>query len=129
MEVARIKLALEEGGDWFEILVHSLEMPRGAQWDAVNGWRANGPDPAKELGNEGALARRAMSRGRFEDIVASGTPEAVVAALGGRRVEDEADGFVAYSALRLAVRYLPPGTDEEEVLTMAAVFRDFIRAG
>ena len=33
-----IKFAHVEGGVWSKIEAHSLEMPDGSRWDAVNGW-------------------------------------------------------------------------------------------
>ncbi len=32
-----------EGGDWNRIRAHSVRMPDGAEWDAVNGWRTAVP--------------------------------------------------------------------------------------
>jgi len=35
-----LKIAVNEGGVWDVIWVHSFETPDGVQCDAVNGWRA-----------------------------------------------------------------------------------------
>jgi hypothetical protein len=58
-ELARIKVTITEGGDWFAVDIHSLEMPGGAQWDALNGWRSGAEKVLTEAGNAGAMERRA----------------------------------------------------------------------
>lgn len=57
-EINTIKVTLTEGGPWFAVTIHSLEMPRGAQWDALNGWRCHALRVMGETGNDGAADRR-----------------------------------------------------------------------
>lgn len=41
-ETEEIKVALQEGGNWLHLTIHSLVMPDGSRWDAHNGW-TSGP--------------------------------------------------------------------------------------
>lgn len=46
-DTATLKVAQEEGGEWFRLRIHSLEMPDGTQWDVKNGWRDIPPRKAE----------------------------------------------------------------------------------
>jgi hypothetical protein len=45
-----IKVTHEEGGEWILISIHSFQMPAGAEWDVLNGWRSSTPSPLDERG-------------------------------------------------------------------------------
>ncbi len=38
MKTARMLLAVEDGGRWLVVRVHSFVTPDGKRWDAHNGW-------------------------------------------------------------------------------------------
>jgi hypothetical protein len=49
---AIIKITHEEGGEWSLISIHSFQMPGGAEWDVLNGWRSDTPSPLDERGSD-----------------------------------------------------------------------------
>jgi hypothetical protein len=53
-----IRVTHQEGGDWVDLVIHSLQMPNGAEWDELNGWRSFTPSPLGEAGIPYARRKR-----------------------------------------------------------------------
>lgn len=56
------KVAINEGGDWELFKAHTMVMPDGSTWDAVNGWRCTAPAPGSQPSSEGQPSRGAKPR-------------------------------------------------------------------